>query len=410
MKKHLNILLVNCVVVNGNKGCVALTVSTMFLLSNLLDSLGYSYTFYLSHSGYSDFSEHELDFVGGKKLIYNALPDLPYKGWKVNLKKKLFKGILKKSDKILKSIDYVFDIGQGDSFSDIYGKDRFNYITYWCEKMMFYKKHYCFLPQTIGPFDNETIRNRAVSALQFSDFVLVRDSQSYDYVKNLLPEKSVSEIIDVAFFMPYSKKILQKDKVHVGLNVSALLWIGGYTLDNQFKLNADYQKVVRKIIDFFLSMPDVVLHLVPHVVEPMHSVENDYEISCAIKDMYDNSNLELAPFFLDPVQAKSYIAGLDFFMGARMHSTIAAFSSCVPVVPMAYSRKFNGLFEDTLNYHHIVDLKVDGEEKILNIIKQNFENRTVLKNEEQRQMETIVADAGKRLEEDICKFLHVKNR
>ena len=37
----------------------------------------------------------------------------------------------------------------------------------------------------------------------------------------------------------------------------------------------------------------------------------------------------LAPRFSTPSEAKTYIAGLDFFMGARMHACIAAFSSGV---------------------------------------------------------------------------------
>ena len=41
-------------------------------------------------------------------------------------------------------------------------------------------------------------------------------------------------------------------------------------------------------------------------------------------------------------------------MGARMHACIAAFSAGVPVMPIAYSRKFQGLFS-TLGYDPIVD-------------------------------------------------------
>ena len=46
-----------------------------------------------------------------------------------------------------------------------------------------------------------------------------------------------------------------------------------------------------------------------------------------------------------------------------MHSTIGAISSGVPVIPVAYSRKFNGLY-DTLEYPYYIDAKsnlnVDG--------------------------------------------------
>lgn len=41
-----------------------------------------------------------------------------------------------------------------------------------------------------------------------------------------------------------------------------------------------------------------------------------------------------------------------------MHATIAATSSGVPVIPVAYSRKFNGLY-DTLGYKYYIDAKSD---------------------------------------------------
>ena len=87
----------------------------------------------------------------------------------------------------------------------------------------------------------------------------------------------------------------------------------------------------------------------------------------------------MAPFALDPIEIKSYIAGMDFFMGSRMHSTIAAFSSEVPVVPMAYSRKFNGLFIDTLQYPYIIDLKSMPEVEIQDQFQKMFNDRNELK-------------------------------
>ena len=49
---------------------------------------------------------------------------------------------------------------------------------------------------------------------------------------------------------------------------------------------------------------------------------------------------------------------MDLFSGARMHSTIGAVSSGVPVIPVAYSRKFNGLY-GSLQYQWLIDAKSD---------------------------------------------------
>jgi polysaccharide pyruvyl transferase WcaK-like protein len=104
--------------------------------------------------------------------------------------------------------------------------------------------------------------------------------------------------------------------------------------------------------------------------------EDDYSASerlCAA-----HPSLVLAPAFATPSEAKTYIAGMDFFMGARMHSCIAAFSSGVPVIPMAYSRKFAGLF-GSLGYDETVDCTAEAGEAILDRIIRGFEDRANLK-------------------------------
>ena len=40
-----------------------------------------------------------------------------------------------------------------------------------------------------------------------------------------------------------------------------------------------------------------------------------------------------------------------------MHACIAAYSTGVAVVPVAYSRKFSGLFEGTLDYPYLIPVK-----------------------------------------------------
>src|SRR5690606_38493929 len=138
--------------------------------------------------------------------------------------------------------------------------------------------------------------------------------------------------------------------VRVGLNVSGLLMAGGYDRGNMFGLRMDYPALVREIVGRFRAHPDgCELHLVAHVIphgtdagEALAGLEDDHRAARALAAEFPG--VVVAPAFRTPSEAKSYIAGLDFFMGARMHSCIAAFSAGVPVVPMAYSRKFAGLF------------------------------------------------------------------
>ena len=63
-----------------------------------------------------------------------------------------------------------------------------------------------------------------------------------------------------------------------------------------------------------------------------------------------------------------------------MHACIAAFSSGVPVIPMAYSRKFEGLF-GSIGYNRTVDCTKEESAAILTKIIAGFDARDALKAE-----------------------------
>lgn len=407
MTKNLNIILGNAPINNGNRGCVALSYTSMYLIDKVLSEANIAYKLYLPDASFQEDGVYTID-IAGKQMEYEQIPYTVAISNKDRLKKLVKYKKSCRAHGIFRNADYILDIGQGDSFADIYGKVRFDLINKIHREASKFHKPYCLLPQTIGPFKDPAIKAQAVKAIAGADMVMARDKQSYDYVINNVPQqKNVKEYIDVAFFLPYKQMTFDKNFIHVGLNISALLWHGGYTQDNQFGLIGDYQKAVRGIIDYFLSLPNVKLHLIPHVVGSERHIENDYAVSFDLQQEYGNPNLILSPLFLSPVDAKSYISGMDFFMGARMHSTIAAFSSGVPVVPMAYSRKFNGLFIDTLGYNHMVDLKVDSEEEVLNKVKVLYESRNDLKEEISSANSGIVEERKQLLINDLKHFFHI---
>ena len=407
MMKKLNIIISNAPMQNGNRGCVALSISSMYIIDEILSKYGISYKFYLPQSGHTIYKDYEVN-IGDKVLKYTAIPDISNLNIKSKIKNLIKYRRFRYAVEIYKKADYIFDIGQGDSFADIYGKSRFDWIFAQYKLGRKYNKPYCILPQTIGPFNNPQIKERAIKGISWAKCVMARDRQSADFVKKLIPSCNVSEVIDVAFFLPYNKKIFDSSFIHVGLNISALLWHGGYTRNNQFGLKCDYQKLIREIITYFLNIDNVKVHLIPHVVGGERHIENDYAVSYDLYEEFNNPNLILAPLFLDPIIAKGYIAGMDFFMGARMHSTIAAFSSGVPVLPMAYSRKFNGLFVDTLGYQHILDLLKEND-GVLNIVSENFKNREQLKDEICGAMNKIVRDRKVILCQELCSFLNINS-
>ncbi|MFM2354564.1 MAG: hypothetical protein RLZZ528_300 [Pseudomonadota bacterium] len=280
---------------------------------------------------------------------------------------------------LARGCDMVVDIGAGDSFADIYGSKRLNSML--AMKMITHlaRRPLVVAPQTVGPFSKRSSRMIARLSMGRSAIVATRDRMSTACVRELGVSREVIEASDVALRLPFAPPAPRTagGKTRVGLNVSGLLLAGGYSRNNMFGLKSDYPALIEAIIGYFEGRGDCELHLVPHVIlRDGSNPEDDYSASerlCAA-----HPSLVLAPAFATPSEAKTYIAGMDFFMGARMHSCIAAFSSGVPVIPMAYSRKFAGLF-GSLGYDETVDCTAEAGEAILDRIIRGFEDRANLK-------------------------------
>ncbi|MBA1275169.1 polysaccharide pyruvyl transferase family protein [Stutzerimonas azotifigens] len=279
----------------------------------------------------------------------------------------------------IRSCDAVFDIGEGDSFSDIYGNKRL--IKLLLSKGMALTGHVPLIlsPQTIGPFKSDIAAKASAYVMKKSSMVFARDHQSFS-VLNRLDIENRDEVIDVAFALPFTRSSEHRspDRLAVGISVSALLHHGGYEgSSNQFGLRANYEELTSRLIEALIAQGHEV-HLVPHVIPLGFPEEDDYTVSEALRERYPQ--LKLAPRFKGPIEAKSYISGLDFFIGARMHATIGAFSAGIPVVPLAYSRKFSGLYE-SLDYHRVVDLKTESTDSALQKVLDSLENREQLRQE-----------------------------
>lgn len=302
-------------------------------------------------------------------------------------------------------MDVVLDVGEGDSFSDIYGMWRFDHI--WSSKAFLarFGRRQVLMPQTIGPFESPLARSRAKSAMAAMERLFSRDAQSQSIAEEMAGAGRCKEIVDLAFALPWTPHAGHGPGRHVGLNVSGLLWNGGYSGGNQFGLAADYPQLVRDVAARILRTPDTTLHLVPHVVDEGLPVEDDVPVSHALAAEL-GERAKVAPRFADPCQAKSYISGLDFFMGARMHACIASFSSGVPVLPMAYSRKFNGLFQDTLGYPPLIDLKKDSRETALAKLDEALAGSDALRGLIRERMEQVAKPRLALLKSSLAEVLN----
>jgi len=280
----------------------------------------------------------------------------------------------------IRGADLVIDIGGGDSFADIYGHRRLTQMF-----MMKYLTHLArrplvLAPQTFGPFRHRLSTALARQTIRRCAITATRDDLSSACLREIGLSGDIIEASDVALCLPYDPPPVRPEggPVRVGINVSGLLMSGGYTRDNMFGLQMDYPQLMRDLLQRFTDHPEPCeIHLVPHVIswKGAGGLEDDHAASLRLQKEFPA--VTVAPAFTSPPEAKSYIAGMDFFMGARMHACIAAFSAGVPVVPMAYSRKFAGLF-GALGYDETVDCTSQSAEEITTRILDAFDRRSDL--------------------------------
>ena len=249
-----------------------------------------------------------------------------------------------------KQCDMVIDMAGGDSFSDIYGVKTF--YLHVIEKLIAIRLGIPLVigPQTIGPFNNFLCKKIAKYMVNYATIVSTRDILSYDYTKELSGKDNLLLSSDLAMSLPYDNRYhFDKNTVNVGINISSLLWFKNKK--NTFSLKVEYDILMRRIIKYLLDN-NYTVYLIAH--EYTSDLKSEYQLAKQLKEEYPQ--VDLAPFFEDAIDAKSYLSALDLFIGARMHATIGAFSAGVPVIPISYSRKFEGLY-NSINYMHTINCK-----------------------------------------------------
>lgn len=345
----MNIGIMGAPVDNGNLGCMALTYSLLRQLEIASDEIGIAFQYYLFDGTNKQEKVEELAEILNidADRIHCARPGF----WVPNQPVKFAKSMVQNVKLLLGIVhcDCVIDITAGDSFTDIYGQSIFDQRTNAKLLLKKFGKPLMLAPQTYGPFLSKENATVAAAAINYADVVMSRDERSTEEVRRLTGKEAVLAN-DLAFQLPFERPKLacKTDKIKVGINVSGLLSSRKTErTETSFKLKADYDRFIKDLCEFFETNLQYEVYLISHVAD-------DYEIHSDTKKHYPRMNL--VDKFSNPIEAKSFISGMDIFIGARMHGTIGAFSSEIACIPIAYSRKFAGLFE-TIGYHRTVDLQ-----------------------------------------------------
>ena len=271
-------------------------------------------------------------------------------------------------------VSLILDLSEGDSFTDSYGYYRFFSMT--ISKIIFMRlaKRYVLLPQTIGPFSNRIFEKIAASVIRRCDTIIARDLDSKIYAEKISGRDCLF-CYDMAFALKPKciTDFNDEFKGWVGINVSGLLWDGGYTGNNQFNLKVNYQNLITEIATFFLNQ-ELKVVLIPHTYGG--SIEDDLVACKKLKDLLEeNGNyVGVITESYSERELKWIISRLEFFVGSRMHSCIAALSTGIPAVGIAYSRKFKGVYASIGVSDLVLDMRLLDQSEIMQQIGQIYAN------------------------------------
>ena len=298
--------------------------------------------------------------------------------------------------------DIIGSLAGGDSFSDIYGLRRFFYVALPQLLVLLLDKPLTLLPQTFGPFNGLVTRKVAGFILRNAGWVYTRDLESLDDVRPLMGNSRSKPAFsyDMAFLLEPFPPVKRPGWLGnhgpntplVGINVSGLLYGGGYTRNNMFGLRSDYPELVRRLIEHFIVQQGARVVLVPHVFGDAGDLESDTAASAAIGrelgDRYDGK-LQVISEEYDQHEMKYLIGQCDFFIGSRMHACIAALSQGVPAVGLAYSRKFLGVLRSIGVENLVIDLRDCDAAKIITLIENAYLLREDIQSELVRRMPAV---------------------
>lgn len=190
--------------------------------------------------------------------------------------------------------------------------------------------------------------------------VYARESLSYKFFKDL-GLKNVFLLPDPAFILaPQQCKLPISFKDHdvVGINLS------NFILKDE-SLEAEKAEQVLDLIYYILERTQYHILLIPHV---FWNDQNDKIVCENFKSKFEtNSRISiLNSHLLNYCEIRYVISKCRFFIGARTHSVISAYSTLVPTIALGYSIKSRGIAKDVgLPENLVVDFRDDLKESIL---------------------------------------------
>ena len=243
-------------------------------------------------------------------------------------------------------------------------------------------------------FEKELLEKEdVIKDLESFDLITARESITYEMLKNVNPNAIIT--VDSAFLLKEKRLDMPDGFEHadiVGINISPLI-------EKEERYPGIVRKNTEKLIESILEETSLKILLIPHVVWATNDDRSvlmelllKYKDSGRVGIIEDHSCEEL----------KGYISRCRFFIGARTHATIAAYSTAVPTLVLGYSTKSKGIAKDLFGKYENYVLPVQelkNEYDLVNSWKWLMENEEACRNRLQQVLPEYTSKINHVIEE-----------
>lgn len=217
------------------------------------------------------------------------------------------------------------------------------------------------------------------------DLITARETISYEILKKI--NKNTYLFADPAFTLEKQAVPLPENFEKgnmVGINLSSLV------LELREYDNVILESYI-ELIDYILKNTNMGVALIPHVNADIKALGKLYEVFKDIDRviMIEDSNCMVL---------KYYISNMRFFIGARTHATIAAYSTGVPTLVVGYSTKSKGIARDLFGSeeNYVININnIKKTDEIKNAFKWIVENENHIKEELTEKMPAYIESSYK---------------
>lgn len=361
---------------SGNHGCEAIVRSTYKILNEVENNID----IILASGNINEDAFYKIDDIVTLVNEKNNVPKLSIPYIKAYLSLKLLKNDLLSEELCYRK---TFNHLSKDTIAFSIGGDNYCYPGYQRFMMlhdMLYRKNIKVVLWGCSVEPSQIDKEMKEDLCKYN-LIVARESLTFECLKKI--GANVFLYPDPAFQLNMIEGDLPKifiENKTVGINISPMIMNKesrkGITIENY-----------KNLIEYILSNTDLNVALIPHVI---WKDNNDDRIP--LKQLYDFFKSTQRVCMLDDMSCeklKWYISKCKYFIGARTHATIAAYSTYVPTLVVGYSIKAKGIAKDIFGTYENYVIPVQSlttQDELIKGFQFIEKNTDFMRNAEKRYM------------------------